>query len=112
MVFINSNHHYLSIELYGFKGDTIPRYVSDDPDAAKKGEMAYKVADFVLELPERFKDKKGKAVFNIEVFFGHMEIRVVVKVPDEDVKLTFMAYYESEGNLISNHENGQFRPTR
>lgn len=111
-VYHTFNSNTCHLKLYGFKGDTIPRYVSDDPDAAKKGEMAYKVADFVLELPERFKDKKGKAIFNIEVFFGHMEIRVVVKVPDADEKLTFMAYYESESNSMLDRKNGQFRPTR
>lgn len=100
---------FFLIELYGFKGDTVPRYVSDDPDAVKKGEVAYKVADFVLELPDRLKDKKEKITFEIEIFFGHMEIRVVVDVPDKDEKLTFMAYYENEGNLLFNRQNNPSR---
>lgn len=112
MTSISSNFHCVPLELYGFEGDTIPRYVSDNTNAMEEGEMAYRVADFALELPDQLRDERGRVVFNIEIFFGHMEIRVNVDVPGKNEKRTFMAYYRSEGNLLSNRRRNSFMPRR
>lgn len=111
-VYYTFNSNVCNIKLYGYVGDTIPRYVSDNIDTIGKGEMAHKVADFAIELPDQLRDEKGRVVFNIEVFFGHMEIRINVDVPGKNEKRTFMAYYKNEGNLLFNRRRNSFMPPR
>lgn len=54
--------------------------------------MAYKVADFIMELPA---SQSGKLTeFIMEMYFGHMEIKIEVTLPGFDEKKVFMASYD------------------
>jgi hypothetical protein len=86
----------LILELFGFQGDKAPRYVEDGN--GESGEAAFKVADFIMELPLQKRDDTEKTAFSLDMYFGHMEIKIEVNIPGQDKKLTFKASYESNVN--------------
>lgn len=91
------------IELFGYHGDKPPRYCVDEKDS-KQGvqnageDKAFKVADFIMELPLQRESEGEKTAFNLYMYFGHMEIKIEVDIPGTDEKLVFKASYEKDGN--------------
>ncbi|KAG2198766.1 hypothetical protein INT47_010552 [Mucor saturninus] len=77
-------------KIYGFDDDTIPRYVSNTNESSSN--EAYKVAEFVLNLPEGKPGKKTE--FTMTMFFGHMEIKAEIALPGVDKKETFTVSYD------------------
>jgi hypothetical protein len=75
-----------------------PRYCVDENVNEDAGDTAFKVADFIMELPLQRKMEGEKTSFKLDMYFGHMEIKIEVDIPGHDKKLVFKASYERDGN--------------
>lgn len=76
------------LELYSYSGDITPRYVSvSDEDAEGTANI---VADFVVPLPLSHGQDTS---FKMDMYFGHMEIKIEITLDGSEDKRTFTASY-------------------
>ncbi|GAA5803947.1 hypothetical protein HPULCUR_009432 [Helicostylum pulchrum] len=82
------NSETFSIKLYSYSGDVTPRYVSvSDEDAEGTANI---VADFVVPLPLSHGQDTS---FKMDMYFGHMEIKIKITLDGSEDKRTFTASY-------------------
>ncbi|KAI8067212.1 hypothetical protein BDF21DRAFT_426055 [Thamnidium elegans] len=86
--YTTQNSKTFSLKLYSYTGKVAPRYVSVNNEDAEG--TANIVADFVVPLPVSH-DKDTS--FEMDMYFGHMEIKIEVTFDGSEEKRTFTASY-------------------